>query len=137
MTSGEFVDTLSSVLGQYTWKAAFAKGTGYSRTQIYRYSTGHPIPQHVAVMVECLAIIRGNGLPLPSAFDLYPLVHNPSADLDSFKAECRASDARPEDLPQPTKPPDMIIVVKTSNMSVDDVMDQVTTELLTWRLKTR
>ena len=87
MTAEEFVGTLSSLFGG-EWKAAFAAGTGYSRAQIYRYETGiSPIPLRVETFIETLATLRGFGVPLPQAFDGYPVIANPFEHLTPDQIE--------------------------------------------------
>lgn len=70
LTPEEFEDTLGSIFGKWGWQTAFSRGTGFAPSTITRYLKGkYPIPLHVAVMVEMLATLKRNGIPMPGAFN--------------------------------------------------------------------
>jgi hypothetical protein len=67
-------------LGGRGWQRALAHGTGWSPSTITRYLQGAlPVPQHVAVLLECLVTMRRHGLPLPDAF-LYEAAEDEEGD---------------------------------------------------------
>lgn len=69
LTGEEFAAQLSAIFGSHGWRAAFERGTGYSRTQIHRYETGRdPIPKRVAIILELLAVIKAFDMPMPEKF---------------------------------------------------------------------
>lgn len=74
MTPQDFERAASAALGGWGWQKAFRRGTGLDQSTITRYLKGvFPIPQHVALIVQMLATLRNNGLPVPEAFSAEPL----------------------------------------------------------------
>jgi hypothetical protein len=69
MTGEEFVQAASDALGGRGWQKAFVRGTGLAPSTVTRYIQEiYPVPQHVALIVEMLATLRSNGLPVPESF---------------------------------------------------------------------
>lgn len=69
MTPQDLEVTASFALGGRGWQKSFCRGTGLNNSTLTRYLQGlYPVPQYVAVIVEMLATLRRNGLPVPEAF---------------------------------------------------------------------
>lgn len=71
LTPEEFENTLSDIFGRRGWQTAFARGTGFAQSTIGRYLSGrYPIPKHVGLIVNMLATLRNNRLPVPETFNM-------------------------------------------------------------------
>lgn len=81
MTPEEFEAAASEALGGRGWQKAFSRGTGLAPSTITRYLQGiYEVPQYVAVIVEMLATLRRNGLPMPEAFSAEHLPGEPPSN---------------------------------------------------------
>ncbi|XAI96020.1 immunity repressor [Microcystis phage Mwe-JY26] len=94
LTPEQFKSIGSEVLGGRGWQRSLSKATGWSQSTITRYIQGVlPVPQDVALLLEALATLRRNGLPLPEAFSADQTPEETAEDVAEEFAEALAGTA--------------------------------------------